>query len=146
MKTIYYSSSLNRPGKQKSAALEIHGTTATSPEKGTNHKSFMCQVCNYECEKYITLQKHINTKHQFTNIQIQKTHGASVVIEIPIPCRSSSRWGPKDVRRYEGPKRKVAPRPLEVQEATSTFTTARPQTWYPIPSFTSTSCFQCQIL
>ena len=111
---------LNRPPKQKSPALEIQGTG----DNNTNLKPFMCQVCNYECERYITLRKHINTKHRFPNISANREK--KKITESP--CRSSRMWGDKDGRRYQRPKRKVAPRLLEVQEATSTFTSELPQT------------------
>ena len=44
-------------------ALKKRKEGVRSPESDTDPASFKCDVCNYECERNTTLQKHKNTKH-----------------------------------------------------------------------------------
>ena len=75
--TIFYSSNrqgyqVYKPDKNKKkpkvnailmTALKKRKDGVRSPESDTYPAAFKCDVCNYECKRNATLQKHNNTKH-----------------------------------------------------------------------------------
>ena len=110
LKTLYYSSSLYRPAKQEATwskemkgivgvnavlttALTFQRTGATSPEKYINLKPFKCEICNYECETNITLQKHKNTRHGVLDNETGQKHDMQEAPSTPNSSHSSRNCG-----------------------------------------------------
>ena len=113
LKTLYYSSRLYRPAKPEVAkskekkgtvglnavlmtALKFQQTGATSLEKDIYLKPFKCEVCKFECETNVTLQKHKNNKHKISLNATDQKQDVQEATETPNSGNSCLKCGHKE--------------------------------------------------
>ena len=107
LQTLFYSSLSHDPGSQrlngKKKKIQLNAILTTALKKRKEHvrgpesntesvsvsvsgtDSFKCEACNYECEKYVTLQKHRNTNHGLIKCEINQKEDRSSLADTATP-------------------------------------------------------------